>query len=237
MPTHLVVLFVLALAAVRLGLDPLALDVVAALAALLAAASFTAGDPPRLPWGLRALGIVLVLVAHVIQRVGWTEGLRVDFLLLIAANLLGVLALLGFLHNVRRSGLAESLTRSGLALVVVGFVAVLVLVASQLGGREVVGLRDVTLAVSMFADASVFLLALLLLRLVLPMRGGMVAQPYLLLVVDGLLYLVVDIALATELPALVGASGVLAALAGAAGASAGFAQRALVRRPAAADRG
>lgn len=55
--------------------------------------------------------------------------------------------------------------------------------------------------------------------------------------VDGLLYLVVDIALATELPALVGASGVLAALAGAAGASAGFAQRALVRRPAAAERG
>ncbi len=82
-----------------------------------------------------------------------------------------------------------------------------------------------------------FLLALLLLRLVLPLRGGMVAQPYLLLVVDGLLYLVVDIALATELPALVGASGVLAALAGAAGASAGFAQRALVRRPAAAERG
>jgi len=51
MPTHLVVLLVLALAAVRLGLDPLALDVVAALAALLAAVSFTAGDPPRLPWG------------------------------------------------------------------------------------------------------------------------------------------------------------------------------------------
>ena len=69
------------------------------------------------------------------------------------------------------------------------------------------------------------------------MRGGLVAQPYLLLVVDGLLYLVVDIALATELPALVGASGVLAALAGAAGAAAGFAQRALVRRPAAAERG
>lgn len=237
MPTHLVVLLVLALVAVRLGLDPLALDGVAALAALLAAASFAACDPPRLPWGLRALGVALVLVAHVIQRAGWTDGLRVDLLLLIAANLLGVLAMLGFLRNVRRSGLAESLTRSAIALVVAGFVAVLVLVASQLGAREIVGLRDVTLAVSMFADASVFLLALLLLRLVLPMRGGLVAQPYLLLVVDGLLYLVVDIALATDLPALVGASGVLAALAGAAGAAAGLAQRALVRRPAAAERG
>lgn len=62
------------------------------------------------------------------------------------------------------------------------------------------------------------------------MRGGLVAQPYLLLVVDGLLYLVVDIALATDLPALVSASGVLAALAGAAGAAAGFAQVLSVRR-------
>lgn len=231
MPTHLVALLVLALAAVRLGLDPLVLDGVAALAAVLAATSFAAGDPPRRPWAIRALALVLVLVAHVIQRVGWTDGLRVDFVLLIAANLLGLLALLGFLQNVRRSGLAGSLSPPELALVGAAFVAALGLVASQLGAREVVGLRDVTIAVSMLGDASVFLLALLLLRLVLPMRGGLVAQPYLLLVVDGLLYLVVDIALATDHPALVGATGPLAALAGAAGASAGFAQRALLRRP------
>lgn len=106
------------------------------------------------------------------------------------------------------------------------------LVVWQLAALDGVSLRSATLGVSTLTDAWGFMIALLLLRIVLPMRGGRIAVPYLLLAVDGLAYLLVDLALAIDLPALAPAVAPLGALAGAAGAAAGLAQLALARRPA-----
>jgi hypothetical protein len=228
MPTSLLVVTLAALVGLRLGVDPLVAEAVALAASALAAWAFARGDPPRLPWALRTVAIGLVFAAHVIQRldVGGPAGL----VLLLVANPLGAAAMLGFLHVVRRSGLAAPMTRpaavglAALALAAAGVVAVILVHLAPAPD-----LRAAAIVVSTLCDALGFVGAALLLRMVLPLRGGTIAQPYLLLALDGLCFLLADLGHALG-------GGVAAALpwfaaAGwSAGATAGLAQAELLRR-------
>lgn len=230
MPTPRLLALVLVLAGLRLAVDPLAAELVGAVGAVLAGLSFSPGDPPRRPWLVRASALGLVIVAHALQRLAPGDGLRLDYLLLIVANIVGALALLGFLRIVRRSGLTVPLTAGERLSAVLLACATLAVVVWILGELAHDSLRDLAVAVSTLADAVVFTTAALLLRHVLPMRGGLVAQPYFLLAVDGLCFLALDLAHVLQHPALAPAVAPLGALGGAAGGAAGFAQAALVRR-------
>ncbi|MDC0674960.1 hypothetical protein [Nannocystis radixulma] len=229
MPTPLLLALVLVLAGLRLGVDPLAAEIVGAIAAACAAMSFAAGDPPRRPWLLRTCALSLVVAAHALQRLGLVGELRVDYLLLIIANIIGAFALIAFLRVVRQSGLTVPLTRSERLVAVVLACVVLGLVAWILAALAHDSLRDLAVAVSTICDAVVFTTAALLLHHVLPMRGGLLAQPYLLLAIDGLCFLALDLAHALQ-PAPGPAVAPLGALGGAAGGAAGIVQTVLVRR-------
>lgn len=230
MATPRVLLLVLGLAGLRHLADPLVGDALAALAALLAAMSFARGDPPRRPWLLRAAAIGLVLAAHAVQRTGLVGEPRLDYLLLIVANLLGAAAIVGFLQIVRRSGLADAPSRGERLLLAFALGGALGLVGWLLPALDGTPLRVAAVVVSTLADAAVFVVSLVLLRLVVPLRGGAVAQPYFLLVVDGLCFLLIDLVLAIDDPALTRAVAPLGALGGAAGTAAGLCQAALLRR-------
>lgn len=229
MSTPLLLALVLVLAGLRLAVDPLAAEVVGAVAAAFAATSFAPGDPPRRPWLLRTVALSLVVTAHALQRLGPVTAVRVDYLLLIVANIVGALALLDFLRIVRQSGLTVPLTRGerAIALALVG--AILGVVVWILAALALDSLRDLAVAVSTICDAVVFIAAALLLRHVLPMRGGLLAQPYLLLAVDGLCFLALDLAHVLQ-PTPGPAVAPLGALGGAAGGAAGVVQTLLVRR-------
>lgn len=231
MPQAALLLLAAALVGVRLLMEPLVAELLGCAGAVLAAMSFSSGDPPRRPWLLRALGVGAILVAHALQRLGvGPSGLVAA--LVIAANLVGVAAVLGFLRVVRDSGLTLPLTRrerllglalSGATLALVAWIFV-----------ELVGVRDplraAVVAVSTVGDAVVFVTSALLLRLVLALRGGLVAQPYFLLALDGLFFLLADLAAVVAFVGVAEAVPILGAVGGAAGAAAGFAQAALVRR-------
>lgn len=229
MPVWLLAISIVALVGLRLGMDPLAAEAIAFVLAGLAVWGFTAGDPPRRPWALRALAIGLVLVAHAIQRLGGSiEG---AYALLVVANLLGAAAIVGFVQVVRGSGLTVTLTRLGTAVVIgVGVAAagVVGLVIVQLAPQA--DAHALVIAVSTLCDAVVFIGAALLLRLMVPLRGGVVALPYSLLALDGVFYLIADLGHATAAPGLEAALPVLGAVGGAAGAAAALAQLALLRR-------
>ncbi|WAS90299.1 hypothetical protein [Nannocystis punicea] len=231
MSTPRLLALVLVLAGLRLGVDPVAAELAGTLGAALAALRFSPGDPPRRPWLLRAVALSLVMSAHALQRLGLVGEHRLDYLLLIVANIVGALALLGFLRVIRQSGLTVPLRRSERVVAVLIACATLGVVAWILAALVFHSLRDVAVAVSTLCDAVVFTTAALLLRHVLPMRGGLVAQPYFLLAVDGLCFLALDLAHALRpIPGPVVAP--LGALGGATGGAAGFAQAALVRRSA-----
>ncbi|MDC0723281.1 hypothetical protein [Nannocystis bainbridge] len=229
MSTSRLLVLVLVLAGLHLGVDPLAAEIVGTFGAVLAATRFSRGDPPRRPWLLRAVALGLVALAHALQRLDLVAGHRLDYVLLIVANILGACALLGFLRVLRRSGLTIPLRRRERLVAVVLAGAILVVVGRILAALALASLRDLAVAVSTICDALVFAAAALLLRHVSPMRGGLVAQPYLLLAVDGLCFLALDLAHALQ-PTPEAALAPLSALGHAAGGAAGFAQAALVRR-------
>jgi hypothetical protein len=226
MASHLALLLVLGLAGLRYLVDPL----VAGVAALAAAASFAAGDPPRRPWLLRGVALALVFVAHSLQRAGLAGEPRLDYVLLIVANLLGVAAMVGFFRVVRSSGVAEPASRGERLLVAAALAGVGGLVVWLLTAIDGPWLRVATVGVSTLADATTFMVSLVLLRMVAPLRGGTVAQPYFMLVLDGLCYLLIDVARAQGDEGLSRAVAPLGAFAAAAGTAAGFCQAAVVRR-------
>lgn len=231
MPLWILALVIAAVTGVRLGGDPLVADGLALIGAGAAAFSFGASDPPRAPWLLRVVGVGLVLVAHVLQRVGVAPALRPDVALLVLANLLGAAAIVGFVRVVRGSGLGAPPGRVG-AAVVAGLAAIVALAAAAVLARLVAAAPDraVVLAVSTVCDGVVFVGSALLLRLVLPLRGGLVAVPFFLLAADGLCYFLADLGHALDSPILARALPWFEAIGGAAGATAGVAQAALLRR-------
>ncbi|PCC74406.1 hypothetical protein SAMN02745121_04505 [Nannocystis exedens] len=229
MSTPRLLALVLLLAGLHLGVDPLAAEVLGTIGAVLAVTRFSPGDPPRRPWLLRAVALGLVVFAHVLQRLGLVTLHRLDYVLLIVANILGALALLGFLRVLRQSGLTVPLRRGERVVAVLLGCATLAVVVWILAALVLHSLRDLAVAVSTICDAVVFTTAALLLRHVLPMRGGLVARPYFLLAVDGLCFLALDLAHALQ-PVPGPTVAPLSALGHAAGGAAGFAQAALVRR-------
>lgn len=227
MPLALLFAAVVGLFGLRLWVEPLAAEILGLLGAVLAALAFAPGDPPRRPWALRALAVGTILVAHALQRLA-LGSLALQYGLIIAANLVGVAAVLGFLRVVRASGLAPALTRRErlvAAALCGGALAVVAQTLAALPGG--LSPRSAAVVVSAFADALVFVTSALLLRVTLPLRGGLVAQPYLLLAADGLFFLSADLALVAASDQL---AAHLAAAGGAAGAAAGFAQANSVRR-------
>lgn len=227
MPLVLLLAALVGVFGLRLWVEPLAAEVVGLLGAVLAALAFAPGDPPRRPWALRALAVGTILLAHALQRLALGAP-ALSYGLIIAANLVGAAAVLGFLRVVRASGLAPALTpreRLVAAALCGGALVVVAQTLAALPGDA--SLRAVTVAVSALADALVFVTSALLLRVTLPLRGGLVAQPYLLLAVDGLFFLSADLALVAASDRL---AAHLSAAGGAAGAAAGFAQVLSVRR-------
>lgn len=230
MATLLALLLVLGLAGLRHFVDPLVVDALAGGAALTAAVSFAASDPPRRPWLLRGAALGLVFSAHAVQRLGIAGEPRLGHAMLIVANLLGVAAMIGFFDVVRRSGIAEPASRGERTLIAVALAGVGGLAVWLLTALTGPWLYVATIAVSTLADATTFMVSLVLLRMVAPLRGGAVALPYFMLVLDGLCYLLVDVATALGDAGLLQAAGPLAAFAAAAGTAAGFCQAAIVRR-------
>lgn len=230
MSNSVLVLAIAALALIRLAVDPLAAELLALICAGLPLLGFSAGDPPRRPWALRSAAVGLVFTAHALQRLAGASG-PLDLLLLIAANLLGAAAVLGFLQVLRRSGLAAPMTGPGAALVgLLALAAALVVAAIAARIAPVADLRAAALLVSTFCDALVFVGSAALLRRIYALRGGLVARPYLLLALDGSCFLCADLGHAFGGVALAAALPLLGALGGAAGAAAGLAQAALLRR-------
>jgi hypothetical protein len=171
-----------------------------------------------------------VFLAHAVDRLGIAGEPRLDHAMLIVANLLGVTAMIGFFNVVRDSGLAEPASRGERTLVAVALAGVGALVVWLLTALTGPWLYVVTLAVSTLADATTFMVSLVLLRMVAPLRGGAVALPYFMLVLDGLCYLLVDVAATLGDEGLLQAALPLAAFGAAAGTAAGFCQAAIVRR-------
>lgn len=231
MPLWTLALVIAAVAGVRLGVDPLGADVLALLGAAAAAWTFGPDDPPRAPWLLRVVGVGLVLVAHVLQRAGLGAAQGVDTALLVVANLLGATAVAGFVRVVRRSGLGAAPDRAG-AVVVAGLAGVVAVAAACVLARLLATTPDraVVLAVSTVCDGVVFVGSAMLLRLVLPLRGGLVAVPFLLLAADGLCYFLADLGHALGSPSVARTLPWFEAIGGAAGATAGVAQAILLRR-------
>jgi hypothetical protein len=231
MPLWTLALVIAAVTGVRLGVDPLAADLLALLGAAVAAWSFGPDDPPRRPWLLRVVGVGLVLVAHALQRAGLAPALRPDVALLVIANILGAAAVAGFVRVVRGSGLGAPPGRAGTA-VVAALAGIVAAAAAGVLVRLIAAAPDraVVLAVSTVCDGVVFVGSALLLRLVLPLRGGLVAVPFLLLAADGLCYFLADLGHALGSPSLARALPWFEAIGGAAGATAGVAQAILLRR-------
>lgn len=231
MPLWTLALVIAAVAGLRLGVDPLAAEALALLGAAAAAWSFGPEDRPRRPWMLRVVGVGLVLVAHALQRAGTAPALRPDVALLVVANLLGAAAVVGFVRVVRGSGLGAPTGRAG-GVVVAGLAGIVAAAAAGVLARLVAAAPDraVVLAVSTVCDGVVFVGSALLLRLVLPLRGGLVAVPFFLLAADGLCYFLADLGHALGSPPLTRALPWFEAIGGAAGATAGVAQASLLRR-------
>lgn len=230
MATQFALLLLLGLAGLRYVVDPAVVDALACVAALTAATSFAAADPPRRPWLLRAVALGLVFLAHAVLRLGIAGEPRLDHLMLITANLLGVTAMIGFFEVVRSSGLAEPLSPGERRLIGVALAGVGGLVVWLLTALSGPWLYVATVAISTLADATTFMVSLVLLRMVAPLRGGAVALPYFMLVLDGLCYLLVDVAIALGDEGLSQAAVPLGAFGAAAGTAAGFCQAAIVRR-------
>lgn len=215
-----------------------AIEVVTVIASGAVVASFTAGDPPRRPWILRAVAIGLVVGAHLVDPLQAGDGPRFAHAILIVANLVGAAAMLDFLRVVRMSGLAapaSGAARLILATVLAsaGVTLALCVVGVAQGPLAVPAaqLRALTLAVSAAADAIVFVVAARLVQALLPMRDGYAAQPYLLLAIDGLFFLLIDVGHASgPSPAIAPLLPAVAAIGGAAGMTAALAQAWIVRR-------
>ncbi|MEZ4454893.1 MAG: hypothetical protein R3B09_35915 [Nannocystaceae bacterium] len=180
------------------------IEAFAGLGALLAALAFDRGDPPRRPWTLLAIGMLMVPFARACSHFDvHLGGLKVTYLLLILSNVLSVGALVFFHRVLLSTGLTPEWTPSGRfrarLLVVVVLALAIALTVVQLSGLHVATMdlgawvKASVTTISTLADAALFAGGLLLVRLVAPMVGGSVALPYVLVAVGGACSLVVDL--------------------------------------------
>ena len=174
----------------------------------LAAAALTLdrGDPPRPGWILLACTPAMaMLVGPTVAAEVRIAGLLAGPLIVIVANSLMVLGVMWMLRVLQRSGLAPPWTGSWRLAAGVGAlgsltVGVVVLLHAEIpaatGLDETVWIIRRVVGVS--ADIVVFNVALQLLRITLPMRGGTVALPYLVLALMAGLFMAVGVGLAVS---------------------------------------
>jgi len=187
--------------------DELIAEAFALLMVAWAARSFRAGDPPRAPWTVLALAMGLLVFGHATWDLfPFPTAILVRHAFVLAHNLSMVIAVIWFVRIVRQSELpGEASPRARLVVAVLTVGAVLVglwsgtlVVQSFLGKLEVARLQDwsvtVVNCVGSITDVLVFVAAVHLARMVLPMRGGVLSQPYLLLAVGQATCLVMDLA-------------------------------------------
>lgn len=216
---------------------------------LLAAVSFDHGDPPRRSWFILAAGLLLVPIARAALALTlMIADVAVGHMLLILTNILCVIALLGFRRILISTGLTPEWT-SGTRVralligstILAASVALVSYHLSELGDPSLLSTSALISAsvppISIVADAVMFAVGLLLVRLVQPMMGGSVALPYLLVAVGGGVLLFVDVfsvvlKVTTQDQFNAPVPLALATLGWTAFALAGLCQRQLIRNPA-----
>lgn len=171
------------------------------------ASRFSAGDPPRLAWGLAGVTQMLATTAHVLDQSAWMTSVGIEDGIVVVLNGTWIACVLVFVRNIRQSGLVPRWSVA--QAVVVGVVDLLaVLVALWIIGdllAEPIPAQAtwvstwgplVSNLASTIGDAVVFTSAVFLIRLVLPMAGGALARVYLLFAVSSGAYLLLDALLA-----------------------------------------
>jgi hypothetical protein len=189
--------------------DELIAEVFALVMVGWAARSFRAGDPPRGPWTVLAFAVGLIALGHATWGVfPFPTAIFVRHAFVLAHNLTMVVAVIWFVRVVRQSGLpGEATPRAKIVVAaltvgacVVGLWSGTLVVQSLLGKLEVAEFQDwsvtVVNSVGSISDVIVFVAAVHLARMVLPMRGGALAQPYLLLALGQATVLIMDLAVA-----------------------------------------
>jgi hypothetical protein len=181
-----------------------AVYLLAGVGAVVAAASYTAGDPPRPGWTCLALAYPLLVVSTLVTgpHVGGIETTRRVPVLLAALEVsYSALSVAGFLvlaHAWRDTGLDTTSRRSRLVAR-----ALAVLVASALAGPDLVARLPVALGgdamaitdvVTDLLDGALLVVAVPVLRAALALGGGLVAWPWALLTLSVFAWLGYDAA-------------------------------------------
>lgn len=187
---------------------PVSLGVDVVLVVLLASVSlsFQRGDPPRWAWALASATFAFAAVGNIFRDQPFASEFA-DYWghVYLAVNLCWGATIVVFARNILGTPLKPEWTR--LSVVVVGSCVTLALVTAGLLSRDLfemaqsfegaptaAQLGDLLVGFSSaVADAAVFIGAVLLARVVLPMAGGAIARPYLLLSAAAAMYLVLDL--------------------------------------------
>jgi len=173
---------------------------------VMVALQFSAGDPPRRPWGLLAVAMALVPVIRLVSHLGLALGdIKLAHLLLIGSNIFMAASMIGFGRVLGSSELLSDRTSED-RVRATAFVGLLAVTALALIGYNTFELAERGLPVgagawvavtastlSTLSDALVSAGGLYLLWLLRPLIGGSLARPYLLLAVGAAAFLAVDI--------------------------------------------
>lgn len=181
------------------------IEVATAIACGAVVAEFSAGDPPRRPWSLLLLSMLVVLLVRLAAWLQWSVAgvsLKVGFLLV--GNVIFAAAMLGFSRVLGSSDLlsertAEARTK---AMLTVGAIAACGLAFIGYNVLELIERGSPTTregwasafssGFSTLSDALVFAGGLYLVWLLRPIVGGSIARPYLMMAFGGAAFLVVD---------------------------------------------
>jgi hypothetical protein len=178
------------------------LDIAIAAALLQAALAFSRDDPPRLGWMLAFAAQAFATISHVLTGHEWASSMAgLADPLTIVLNVCWVGSIVVFIRNVAASGLTAPWTAMaralvGLAALAAGATAYAGLTEMTSGSDAPTGVVLASNAVSTVSDALVFVGAVVLVRMVLPMSGGTIARPYFLLAASAGAYLLVDAGMA-----------------------------------------
>jgi len=158
---------------------------------------FSAGDPPRRPWSLLMITLVLFLVGRLASWLGlMVGGIKLAHLVFIAGNLTIAASMIGFNRVLGSSELLSERTEADRwrALAFLGLLAVAAVAALGWNTWEVAGrgrpegaaawVGAILNIVSTLADVVVCAGGVYLVWLVRPLLGGSLARPYLLLAVS-----------------------------------------------------
>lgn len=171
---------------------------------------FSAGDPPRRPWALLMVTLVLFVLGRLASFLGLFVGdIKLAHLVFIAGNLTIAASMIGFNRVLGSSELLSERTEADRwrAIAVVGLLALGAVAALGWNTWEVAGrgrpdsaaawVAAILNIVSTLADVVVCAGGVYLVWLVRPLLGGSLARPYLLLAVSAGAALVGDFLLIT----------------------------------------